>query len=144
MFGTIVSNMRHLKNIAIAVVIGLLTVAITNQFTSSKYPPCDLVAQGISISTYGCSNTASSNYPCKNEVANSESMKKCIQANYYRAKTFPFGFKQHFGDSSNLVDKKPLRMNAIASFATVAIISLAITYLYESRKSVKSHQKSES
>jgi hypothetical protein len=71
-------------------------------------------------------------------------MKDCIQANYYRSKTFPFGFKQLFGDSSNLVDKKPLRMNVIASFAAVTIITLAAIYIYELIKSSKKHQKSES
>jgi hypothetical protein len=136
--------MKHVKNIVITVVIGLITVAVTSQLTSSKYPPCGLVAQGIGVSTYGCSNTAISTSPCGNEAVNSESMKSCIQANYYRSRTFPFGFTQHFGDSSNQIDSRPLLMNAVASFVTATTTFLAVIYLIELKKSSKKHQKSES
>ncbi len=109
-----------------------------------KYPSCDLVAKGIGVSTYGCSNIVRPDSPCEHEVANSEDMKACIQANYYRSKTFPFGFKQHFGSSSNLIDKKPLNKNAVASFTSAVVISLAAIYLHELKKSSNKHQKFES
>jgi hypothetical protein len=126
--------MRHIKNIVLAFIIGILFAGLASQFTSTKLPPCDLVVKGIGISTYGCSNEVSSTYPCINEVPNSNSMTNCVQRNYYKAKTFPFGYKQHFGDRSNLVDSKPLNENLVASFATGFLLTIASLYAYQTIK----------
>jgi len=118
--------MRRLQNVVIAVVVGIILAGIFGQFTTSKYPPCDLVASGIGVSTYGCSNTTTENYPCKDILPNSSQMATCIQQNYYRSKTFPFGFKQSFGPQSNLIDRKPLNNNRLATFISGFAITLLI------------------
>lgn len=126
--------MKHLKNIAIAIIAGFILAGIVGQFTSSKLPPCDLVVKGIGVSTYGCRNADPATYPCKNETPNSKAMVDCIQQNYYREKTFPFGFKQHFGPNSNLIDSRPLNENRIASFALGFIITIALLYILKNKK----------
>lgn len=122
--------MRILKNV-VAVIVGIILAGIFGQFTTSKYPPCDLVSKGVGVSTYGCSNTAASNYACKNIAPNSSQMEGCIQQNYDRTKTFPFGFKQGFGPQSNLIDQKPLNNNRIASFAFGFAITLFILFVIQ-------------
>ena len=126
--------MRHIKNIVFAFIIGIVFAGITSQFTSTKLPSCDLVVKGIGISTYGCSNEVSTTYPCGNVVPNSNSMTDCVQRNYYKLKTFPFGFEQHFGDRSNLVDRKPLNENLIASFVSGFLLTIASLYAYKAIK----------
>lgn len=126
--------MRLLKNVMIAMLAGIVVAIIFSQFTTSKYPPCDLVEKGIGVSTYGCSNTPSSNYPCKDITPNYSEMMTCIQQNYYRSKTFPFGFKQDFGPDSNLVDQKPLINNWLASFIIGFMVTLLILSVIQPRK----------
>lgn len=122
-----------LKALLIAVIAGIILASIFSQFTTSKYPPCDLVVKGIGISTYGCSNTTATNYPCKNIVPNTSQMAACIQQNYYRLKTFPFGFKQSFGAQSNLINQKPLNYNRLASFFTGFAVTLLILFAIQLR-----------
>jgi len=127
--------MRVLKNVIIASIVGIVLAGIFGQFTTSKYPPCDLVVKGIGVSTYGCSNTYAGNYPCKDTAPNSSQMASCVKKNYYRSKTFPFGFKQNFGSQSNLIDQKPLNNNRLASFALGFVITLLILFLFQARRS---------
>jgi len=64
-------------------------------------------------------------------------MVACINENYYRYKTIPFGFVQHFGDGSNKTDYKPMTLNALASFglgfalATIALYNARLVKRYE-------------
>jgi len=125
--------MRLLKDLLIALIVGVILASIFSQFTTSKYPPCDLVAKGIGVSTYGCSNTAVTNYPCKNIAPNTAQMATCIQQSYYRTKTFPFGFKQPFGEHSNLIDQRPLNYNRLASLFTGFGITLLILFVIQLR-----------
>lgn len=131
--------MSHFKNIIIAVLVGIFLAGITSQISSSNYPPCDLVVTGIGISTYGCTDTTSATYPCQSESPNSQSMVDCIQQNYYRTKTFPFGFKQHFGHQSNLVDSKPFNQNRIATFTLGFAVTIGLLYVFQNTK-IKSAQ----
>jgi hypothetical protein len=122
--------MKHLKTIVKAIVLAFILVGITNQFSSSKYPPCDLVVKGIGVSTFGCMNMPSTqSYACKTEFGNSVAMKNCINANYYKYKTFPFGYKQLFGDKSNLIDSKPKTQNEIATFTSAFLLSTLVLSL---------------
>lgn len=126
--------MKHIRNIVLAIIVGLILSGMFSHYSSSKLPPCDLVVKGIGISTYGCSNNAASTYPCKNDVANSASMKGCVESNYYFIKTFPFGFIQHFGTNHNLVtpnDTKVRNENRIATFISGAVLTLLLLYLAE-------------
>lgn len=120
--------MRHLKNIIFSVLVGVILAALANQFTTSKYPPCDLVVKGIGVSTYGCVNSGESTYKCESDLPNSSSMTSCIQQNYYKSKTFPFGFKQLFGANSNLEDDKPRLENEISTFIAVFVLTLLVSY----------------
>jgi len=120
--------MKFLKTIVIAIFSAFVLVGITNQFTSSKYPPCDLVVKGTNVSTYGCSNSSASAAPCLNLKARSKAQTSCINANYYNYKTFPFGFKQKFGPTSNLNDPKPKQMNELATFTLGFILTSAILF----------------
>lgn len=127
-------HVEHIRNIAAAVLVGFILAGVMGQFVSSKLPPCDLVAKGIGISIYGCSNNIPSTYPCKDEPANSKIMADCIQQNYYREKTFPFGFKQHFGPNSNLLDSRPLNENSIASFVLGFALTIVSLYVFQTIK----------
>lgn len=126
--------MKLTTKIVAAVLVGLILAGVTSQFTDTKYPSCDLVEKGIGVSTYGCSNDVSMTAPCANEEPNSSTMTNCIQQNYYRQKTFPFGFKQQFGDNSNEIDSKPLTENRIASFLTGFTVTLLALITIESLK----------
>jgi|GEM_PF-6271704 len=120
--------MKLIKILALAGCIGLFFAVASYNWTVTKYPPCDLVVKGIGVSTFGCTNPPQSDVSaCSNESPNSPAMVACINANYYRYKTIPFGFVQHFGDGSNKIDYKPAGLNALASFglgfalATIAL-----------------------
>jgi hypothetical protein len=121
-----------------AVLVGILLIGLADRLISSNYPPCDLVSKGVGISTFGCSNSNTSAYPCKNEIPNSNNMAVCVQQNYYREKTFPFGFKQHFGPNSNLLDQKPLNENRLASFVLGFMFTIVLLYAFQSREDVNS------
>lgn len=133
--------MRILKNVVIAVIAGIILAGIFDQLTTSKYPPCDLVVKGIGVATYGCSNTNDGHYPCQNVTPNSSQMTSCVQQNYYRSKTFPFGFKQSFGPRSNLIDQKPLNQNRLSSFALGFTVTLLILFLVQAKSSRLSSEK---
>jgi hypothetical protein len=122
--------MQLVKIALVSAVIALVTVGVSNQITTAKYPPCDLVVKGVGVPTYGCSgNVTSQNYPCKDLQAESDAMKQCVAANYYRYKTFPFGFKQKFGPHSNLIDTKPKYLNGLATFGTALVVSFGLLLL---------------
>ena len=129
--------MKLLKAILISLVVGLVFVGITDQFASSKYPSCDLVSKGIGISTYGCSNSASNNEPCNNLSPNSSKMTQCVAANYFKYRSFPFGFKQKFGPDSNLNDPTPKRNNEIATFALGFVLAAIAVIPLSYRKSLR-------
>jgi hypothetical protein len=118
--------MRFLKIIVISLISAFVLVGITNQFTASRYPSCDLVSKGTDVSTYGCSNTPTNNKPCLNLGARSAAQANCINDNYYKYKTFPFGFKQKFGSRSNLNDPKPRQKNELTTFVLGFVLSGAI------------------
>ena len=123
--------MRYLKILGISLILAILLVGITNRFTTSKYPPCDLVVKGIGVSTFGCMNVPSSqSYACKNESSNSAAMKHCIDMNYYSYRTFPFDYEQPFGSNSNLVDSKPKTHNEVATFISTFLLSFAVLSLF--------------
>ncbi|MBP7017983.1 hypothetical protein KBB17_00585 [Candidatus Saccharibacteria bacterium] len=126
--------MIHLRNLFVATLVGLVLTGLTFNLSSSKLPPCGLVEKGIGISTYGCSDTRSSDSECGDEVPNSKEMTGCVQNNYYAQKTFPFGFKQYFGDDANMRDTKPLKYNRTATFVSSFTATLVIIYINKNRK----------
>ena len=105
------------KNLLLAATVGVLLAVVFGLMTTTKYPPCDLVAMGTKVPTFGCSYNYSSSYPCRDKPANSSAMASCVLQHYYRLRTFPFGFTQTFGPHSNRVDATPLNENRMASFA---------------------------
>lgn len=129
--------MKLLKIVIISLVVGLVFVGVTDRFAFSKYPSCDMVYKGIGVETGGCSNSASNNEPCDNLTPRSSELDQCVMANYYRFKSFPFGFEQKFGPGSNTNDPMPRRNNEIASFALgsvlAAIVTAPVIYLRKSR-----------
>lgn len=126
--------MKLLRIIVISILVGLVFVGVTNQLASSKYPSCDLVSKGIGVSTYGCSNDAGTNEPCNNLSPNSSAMSECVSDNYYKYKSFPFGFKQKFGPDSNLNDPVPKQKNEVASFALGFLLATAVVSSWFYRK----------
>ena len=133
--------MKSLKIIILSIIGAFILVGITNQFTSSKYPSCDLVSKGTSVSTYGCSNSAARNEPCSNLAVRSEAQTSCIHANYYKYKTFPFAFKQKFGPTSNLNDPKPKQKNELATFALGFILISVVLFFVAHRNNSRASKK---
>jgi len=118
--------MKILDTILLEVFVGLVAGAVGYNSVSVKYPSCELVTNGIGVSTYGCSNTSGPSVAeCANEKPNSQEMAACINRNYYRAKYLPFGFTQRFGDKSNLIDPQPRLLNTLA----MVIFGFALTLL---------------
>jgi hypothetical protein len=126
--------MIHLRNLFIATLVGLVLTGLTFNLTTSKLPPCELVENGIGVSTYGCSNVKSADSECGDETPNSKEMTDCIQKNYYAYKMFPVGFKQRFGGDANLQDPRLLKYNRITTFVTGSTLTLVILYIIQARK----------
>jgi hypothetical protein len=118
-------GMQFLKLGVLALVVGCIFAAIGYTWADSKYPSCDLVVRGIGISTYGCSShIIGAPQQCENALANSPAIAECVQKNYYPVRYLPFGFTQHFGDHSNLIDRKPRILNTLAMFGLGFVLTL--------------------
>ena len=119
--------MKSTKILLLAAVIGLVASVIGYNWTTTRYPSCELVTKGIGVSTYGCSNeSTSATTACVSESPNSSEMIACIDKNYYRYRTIPFGFTQKFGDHSNSVDSKPRSLNALAMFGVGLVLTMVV------------------
>lgn len=66
-------------------------------------------------------------------------MATCIEQNYYKYKTYPFGFAQRFGPSSNLTDRRPADYNRMATFAVGFAVSLPV-FIYITGKKARARQ----
>lgn len=119
--------MKTGRKLTIAIVTGVMLSIIAGQFNDSNYPPCQLTNRGINVLVDGCNKKPKTpDYPCKNEKAKTDTMANCVKANYYRIKTFPFGFEQKFGSANYKENKKPLIFNAIG----VSVLGFALTLVF--------------
>jgi hypothetical protein len=118
--------MKMGKRLIIAIIAGVLLSFIAGNFSTSNYPPCDLTSRNIGVPTDGCNKTQPpDNYPCKDERPKTTAMVNCINSNYYRIKTFPFGFEQEFGQKNFRENRTPMILNSIG----VAILGFLATLL---------------
>lgn len=116
--------MKTGRKLTIAIAVGVLLSVVAGQLSTSSYPPCALTNRGIGVPVDGCvKKPKTSDYPCKNEKAKTDAMANCVKANYYRIKTFPFGFEQKFGSANYKENKKPLILNSIG----VSVLGFALT-----------------
>lgn len=131
--------MKAGRKLTIAIAVGVLLSVIAGQFSTFNYPPCQITNRGINVPVDGCNKKPENpDYPCKNEKAKTDAMANCVKANYYRIKTFPFGFEQKFGSANYKENKKPFILNAIGvSVLGFALTLIALNIILNKKKKTK-------
>lgn len=121
--------MHKVQLVLFSLLAALVAVVVTDHLSVSHLPPCDLIAEGVSVAAGGCDSTPSiQSYACKGTPPNSSAMTRCVEKHYYAYRTFPFSLKQRFGQGARTENNAAQRWNETATFATTFGLSCIVQW----------------